>query len=95
MIAKFQKTDLFICNQSREGKTPSYSRISMLLSTYGSETIFLVSQILLHEQSEKGTYIYCDYVAFFSCFFFFFYYYCGKILRFNLNKRVGGKPFRN
>ena len=27
IIAKFHRTDLVICSHSREGKTPSYSRI--------------------------------------------------------------------
>ena len=30
IIAKFLRTDLFICNDSREGETPSYSRINMV-----------------------------------------------------------------
>ena len=29
LIAKFHRTDLVICSHSREGKTPSYSRINM------------------------------------------------------------------
>ena len=30
-IAKFHRTDLVICSQSREGKTLSYSQISMII----------------------------------------------------------------
>ena len=32
IIAKFLRTDLFICSHSREGETPSYSRINMVVS---------------------------------------------------------------
>ena len=30
IVAKFRRTDLVICSHSREGITPSYSRINMV-----------------------------------------------------------------
>ena len=31
IIAKFHRTDLVICSHSREGRTPSYSQINMVV----------------------------------------------------------------
>ena len=42
-IAKSHRTDLVICGQSREGKTPSYSRINtvfMIFSCMGTDLCF-------------------------------------------------------
>ena len=49
-IAKFHRTDVVICSQSREGKTPSDSQINMVIfvifhySTCSAETAFEGSQ---------------------------------------------------
>ena len=42
IIAKFHRTDLVICSQSREGKTPSYSQINMVFNN-GLQCILMKS----------------------------------------------------
>ena len=42
LIAKFHRTDLVICIQSREGKTPSYSQINMVFNN-GLQCILMMS----------------------------------------------------
>ena len=42
LIAKFHWTDLVICSQSREGKTPSYSQINMVFNN-GLQCILMKS----------------------------------------------------
>ena len=41
IIAKFHKTDLAICSYSREGKTPSHSRINMVCFILGILEMFI------------------------------------------------------
>ena len=45
IIAKFLWTDLVICSHFKEGETPSYSRINMVLSEVASNN---TAFIMLH-----------------------------------------------
>ena len=42
IVAKLHRTDLVICSHSREGKTPSYSQINMVVDCclYGLVCVF-------------------------------------------------------
>ena len=40
MIAKFLRTDFVICSHSREGETPSYSRINKVISHTNAAVAF-------------------------------------------------------